>query len=194
VRSRHYVDAGAHDGWVPARPEPAGIGVMLPAFLAVDVTSSSGGRDRFKVLEGVHAGRTFSASAAHLRPGNPGYRGPAHLHYNIGKQRLNFAGGQVRATTSAQAPIAAGAHSLHIPDAPHDPGTPQTTASCATTGFYLGRGVPAAATNDGYLSTGRATDGGITVELSDWPALYRYLILCRSGDGKTVGEVEVVLR
>ncbi|MDB5864838.1 MAG: hypothetical protein JWO70_2644 [Betaproteobacteria bacterium] len=192
---KKYVAVASSGEWAPARPEPAGIGVMLPEFLSVEVTSSGGGRDHFKVLEGLYAGRTFSMSAAHLRPGNPGYRGPAHLHFNIGKQRLNFPGGQVRATTGAHVPIAPGSYPVHIPDVPHDsgaarPGAPQ----CAATWFYLGRGVPNPGSDESYLNTGATSDGGITVELSDWPALHRYLMLCRSGDARTVGAVDVVLR
>jgi hypothetical protein len=190
VLNRHYVAAPPPDAWVAARPEPAGVELMLPEYLAVEMAASGGGRDVCKVLEGVHAGKTFSLSAGRVRAGNPGWRGPARLSFNLGKQRLNFPGGQVRARTTPQQPIAPGSHPIHIPDYPHDIGG-QGTASNARSWFYLGRGVPSPTGSAGYLSTMRPSEGGITVEAADWPPLYAYLILCRNTDGKTLGAISV---
>ena len=189
--NRHYVAAPPPEAWVAARPEPAGVELMLPEYLAVEVAASSGGRDVFKVLEGVHAGKTFSVPAGRLRAGSPGWQGPARLSFNIGKQRLNFPGGQVRARTTPQQPVTPGSYPIHIPDYPHDIGGPGT-ASNARSWFYLGRGAPPASGNAGYLSTIRTSEGGITVEAADWPALYAYLILCRNTDGRTLGAISVV--
>ena len=187
--SRHYIAPASPDVWIAARPEPAGMGleVMLPEYLAVEITSTSGGRDVFTVLEGVHAGEAYSLPVGRVRAGNPGWQGPARLSFNIGKQRLNFPGSQVRAKTSPQHPIAPGTYHLQIPDYPHDVGG--NNLANARSWFYLGRG--AAVGGAGYLNTLRASDGGITIEAADWPALYRYLILCRGQDGKTVGAVGV---
>ena len=190
--NKHYIAAAAPDAWVPARPEPSGLGmdVMLPEYLAVESASTLGGREIFTALEGVHAGKSFSLAVGRLRAGNPGWQGPARLSFNIGKQRLNFPGGQVRAKTSPQRPIAPGTHPLHIPDYPHDVGG--GNVSNARSWFFLGRGSPPASGGAGYLNTLRSSEGGITVEAADWPALYQYLILCRNSDGRSVGSVAVV--
>lgn len=189
--NKHYVAVPPPDAWLAARPEPSGLGmeVMLPEYLAVEIASTLGGRDIFTVLEGMHTGKAFSFAVGRLRTGNPGWQGPARLSFNIGKQRLNFPGGQVRAKTAQQQPIPPGAHPIHIPDYPHDVGG--NNMSNARSWFYLGKGTPVAG-NNGYLNTIRPSDGGITVEAADWPALYQYLILCRSGDGKSVGSIAVV--
>jgi hypothetical protein len=191
VINKHYISAASPDAWVSAKPEPSGVGVdvMLPEYLAVEVTSTAGGRDVFTVLEGHRAGEAYSLLAGRVRPGNPGWRGPARLSFNIGKQRLNFPGGQVRARTSPAHPIAPGTYPLHIPDFPHDVGG--NNLSIARSWFHLGRGGPPAGGAAGYLNTLRASDGGITIEAADWPAIYQYLILCRNADGKSVGTVAV---
>ena len=189
--SKHYLAAAPPEAWVAARPEPAGVELMLPEYLAVELAASSGGREVFKALEGVHAGKTFSLPMGRVRAGNPGWHGPARLSFNVGKQRLNFPGGQVRARTSPQHPIAPGTYPVHLPDYPHDIGG-QGAASNARSWFYLGRGAPPPAGNAGYLGTIRTSDGGITVEAADWPALYDYLILCRGSDGNSVGAISVV--
>jgi hypothetical protein len=165
--------------------------LMLPEYLAVDIASSLGGRDVFTVLEGLHAGKAFSLAVGRLRTGSPGWQGPARLSFNIGKQRLNFPGGQVRAKTSQSHPIAPGTHVLQMPDYPHDVGG--GNLSNARSWFYLGRGAPPASGSAAYVNTIRPSEGGITVEAADWPTLYQYLILCRNADGKSVGTVAVVL-
>lgn len=58
--------------------------------------------------------------------------------------------------------------------------------------FYLGTGNAVPGNNDRYLHTGRVSAGCITVEPASWTALYRHLILSRSGNDKTVGTVTVV--
>jgi hypothetical protein len=166
--------------------------IMLPEYLAVEITSTAGGRDTFTVSEGLHAGKACSLPVGRVRPGSPGWQGPARLSFNIGKQRLNFPGGQVRAKTPPQRPIAPGSYMLLIPDYPHEVGGGNMSNSRSW--FYLGRGTPPSAGDAGYLNTLRASDGGITVEAADWPALYQYLILCRALDGRSVGAVAVVLR
>lgn len=46
--------------------------------------------------------------------------------------------------------------------------------------------------NDRYLHPGTASAGCITVDPASWTKLYQHLILCRRGDGKTVGSVTVL--
>jgi hypothetical protein len=192
---KRYVAAASSDGWLLVKPEPFGVNIALPEYLAVDVTSSNNGRDHFTALEGVYEGKTFSVIGGHLKPGNPGYRTAAKLHFNIGKQLLNFPGGQVKAITSPQNPVATGSHPIQIPDFPHDLGSAYLAQSqYAKNWFYLGQGVALPGNNDRYLHTGRVSAGCVTVDPGSWTVLYRYLILCRSGDGKTVGAITVVAR
>lgn len=66
------------------------------------------------------------------------------------------------------------------------------TSAYAKSWFYLGHGQAVRDQGDRYLHPGRGSLGCITVDPAGWTQLYRYLILCRSGDGKTVGRVVVV--
>ena len=192
---KRYVKAASSDGWLLVKPEPVGVNIALPEYLAVELSSSKNGRDYFTVLEGVHAGKSFSVLAGYLQQGNPGYKPAANLHFNIGKQLLNFPGGQVKAITSPQNPITPGSHPIQIPDFPHDLGIPHLAQSpYAKNWFYLGHGAATPGNNDRYLHTGRVSAGCVTVDPASWTVLYRSLILCRSGNGPTVGAINVVAR
>jgi hypothetical protein len=57
--------------------------------------------------------------------------------------------------------------------------------------FYLGRAAAIRGGNERYLHTGRVSLGCVTVDPVEWTKVYQYLILCRSGDGKTVGSIVV---
>ena len=195
MADKRYVAPASSDGWLLVKPEPFGVNVALPEYLAVEVTSSKNGREYFTALEGVYAGRTFSVGVGHLRMGNPGYRAPATLRFNIGKQLLNFPNGQVKAITSPQNPVMTGSLAIQIPDFPHDLGSAYLSQSqYAKNWFYLGQGVAAPGSSDRYLQTGRVSAGSIAVDPGTWTLIYRYLILCRSDDGRSVGSVIVVAR
>ena len=195
MADKRYVSSASSDGWLLVKPEPFGVNVFVPEFLAVEVTSSSNGREYFTVLEGPHAGKPFSVAVGHLKMGSPGYRGPAGVRFNIGKQLLNFPNAQVKATTSTHAPVAPGAYPIQFPDFPHDPGSAHLGQSpYAKSWFYLGQGVAAPGNHEGYLNPGRDGPRCVTVDPGVWTVLYRYLILCRSADGKNLGSIVVAAR
>lgn len=187
----HHVIGGS-DGWLNVKREPSGQVVSLPEFLQVELQSSAGGRDRLKVLEGPEAGRLFSVKVGHLKPGLPGFRGAASLRFDLSRKLVSYSGGQVSAITDANNPVPVGSHPIQIPDFPHELGAGYTAQSpYAKTWFYLGTGNAVSGNNDRYLHAGSVSAGCITVAPSAWTALYRYLILCRSGNAKTVGTVVV---
>lgn len=183
---------GGGDGWLNIKREPSGAIIAAPEYLQVELTSSSAGRDYFTATEGPERGKQFSVKTGNLKAGSPGYRAAASLQFNVSKQLLTYPGGQVKAITDPDNPIGGGLHPIQIPDFPHEFGASYMSQShYAKTWFYLGRGNAVPGRNDRYLHTGRVSAGCITVDPSGWTQLYRYLILCRSGDEKTVGSVRV---
>jgi hypothetical protein len=191
MAERRYIGSTA-DGWLRVKPEPSGEIVSLPEYLQVEFSSTSNGRDYFTVLEGINLGKKFSVLTGNLKSGAPGYRAPAHLRYNLSLNLLTYQGGQVKAITHPRNPIAIGLHPVQIPDHPHDGGIGYLAqSSYAKVWFYLGVGHAVRNSNDRYLHTGERTAGCVTVDPSQWTKLYQYLILCRSGDGKTVGTLSV---
>jgi hypothetical protein len=184
---------GGSDGWLRVKREPSGAIISLPEFLRVDMTSNSAGRDHFTVLEGIEQGNKFSVLAGNLKNGNAGHKSAASLQFSLSREMLTYAGGKVRAITHGDNPIPIGQHPIQIPDFPHEAGFGYVGHSVyAKTWFYLGVGVAVYGRNDRYLHTGMRSAGCITVDPSGWTALYRHLILSRSGNGKTVGTVTVV--
>jgi hypothetical protein len=187
-----YVVAGT-DGWLNVKREPSGEIIALPEFLKVNVTSTQNGRDYFVVHEGVERGKHFSVKTGNLKAGNPGYRGPANLEFSLSKETLTFLGEKVTAIMYDEKPIPMGTHPIQIPDFPHTGGNSYLGQSrYAKTWFYLGHGNAVYGRDDRYLHPGRGSRGCITVEPEMWTRLYQYLILCRSGNERTVGTVRVV--
>lgn len=189
---KRYTVAGM-DGWLNVKREPSGLVIAVPEFIQVEVERSSGGRDFFSVLEGVERGKHFSVKSGNLKVGSPGYRAAAVLQFNLGRESLSYPGGEVKAITHSRNPIPAGVHPIQLPDFPHSLGMGYMSQSTyAKSWFYLGQGNAVPGNNDRYLHPGSVSAGCITVDPSEWTRLYQYLILCRSGDGKTVGTVTVV--
>ncbi len=185
--------ATAPNGWLNVKREPSGAIIALPEFLRVAWESATDGRDHFVVGEGVEAGSKCSVKIGNLKTGNPGYRGPARLEYILSKKELIYQGGRAPAITSSSRPVPIGSHPIQIPDFPHAGGAIYAGQSpYAKSWFYLGRGHALPGSSDRYLHTGTVSDGCITVDPSQWSQLYRYLVLCRSSDGQTVGSVTVV--
>lgn len=192
MAERYYV-VGGTDGWLNVKREPSGVLVALPGFLQVNRDSEANGRELFTVLEGVEQGNKFSVKAGNLRKGNPGYRPPARLQFRLARGVLVFSGDQVSAITHERNPVPVGEHPIQLPDFPHPLGAGyMSQSSFAKNWFYLGHGNAVPGRNDRYLHPGAVSAGCITVEPSGWTRLYQYLILSRSGDGKTVGTVSVV--
>lgn len=184
---------GGSDGWLRVKREPSGEIISVPEHLQVELTSSGAGRDYFTVLEGVHRGKKFSVMAGNLGSRRPPYKGAAHLTFSLGQRTLTYALGGVKAITQQDNALPVGTHPIQVPDHPHEGGlyymgqTPY-----AKSWFYLGHGEAVLNRGDRYLHPGSGSLGCITVDPSGWTRLYGYLILCRSGDGKTVGRVTVV--
>ncbi len=192
MTEKHYIK-GSMDGWLRVKREPSGAEISIPDFLQVDLTESKEGRDYFVVLEGLERGKKFSVKIGNLTSAYTGFSGMAHLQFSLSKGLLTYSGGKVKAITGRDRPIPVGAHPIQIPDFPHNAPDAYTRQSrYAKTWFYLGHGAAVPGRNDRYLHTGTLSDGCITVDPAEWTQLYQYLILCRSGDGKTVGMVSVV--
>lgn len=192
MAEQRYLTGGA-DGWLNARRETSGAIIALPEMLRVQFDGSDGSREFFTVQEGIERGKKFSAKPSYLKAGNPGWRTAASLQFSVGMERLIFPGGQIRAITHARNPIRAGTHPIQLPDFPHGMGAIYSDQSpYAKTWFYLGQGHAVPGNNDRYLHPGSVSGGCITVDPSEWTALYRYLILCRRGDGATMGTIAVV--
>jgi hypothetical protein len=191
MAEKRYI-VGGSDGWLRVKREPSGEIVALPEFVRVEFTNSTGGRDYFSVIEGPEKSKKFSVLTGNLRPGEPGYRAGAALKFSLGQKILTYSGGRAAAFTHPSNPISVGTHPIQIPDFPHDLGNHYMgTTSYARSWFYLGHGAALPGNNDRYLHPGLQSAGCITVEPKDWTAFYKYLILCRGGNGTTVGAVTV---
>ena len=193
MAEKRYV-VGGHDGWLNVKREPSGAIIAIPEYLQVELIESKNGRDRFTVLEGVERGKKFSVKTGNLKSGHPGYHGMANLKFNITKGLLIYPGGQVKAITGKgrYTPIPKGPHPIQIPDFPHPKAMGYMAQSpYAKNWFFLGQGHATHGSDDRYLHTGAESAGCITVEPYGWTRLYQYLILCRRGDGKTIGTVVV---
>lgn len=188
---RHVI--GGADGWLNVKREPTGEIVALPEYLHVEVSHNKDGRDYFKALEGVERGKAFSVKQGNLKSGTPAYKSAARIEFQLATETLSYLGKKVKAITAEGAfAIPTGNHPIQIPDFPHPLGVGYLGQTpYAKSWFYLGRGAAIPGINDRYLHTGRVSLGCVTVDPSGWTELYRYLILCRSGDEKTVGSIIV---
>lgn len=192
MAERRYTSAGT-DGWLNVRREPSGIIIALPEYIATEMESSSNGRDHFIVKEGVERGNRFSVKAGYLKTQPPAYRPAASMQFSLSRSILTYATGRARAFTDEGNPIRPGTHPIQLPDFPHHLGAIYLQQSAyAKNWFYLGQGNSVIGKNDRYLHPGGVSNGCITVHPTDWTQLYQYLVLCRSGDEKTVGNVVVV--
>jgi hypothetical protein len=192
MAEKRYV-VGGTDGWLNVKREPSAVIIAVPEYLQVEVTKSENGRDYFTVLEGVECGKLFSVKTGNLKSGNPGYRPTVRLQFSLRKQQITYPGGKARAITSTRNPVPLGLHPIQLPDFPHGAGDIYSARSqFAKSWFYLGQGNAIYGSKDRYLHTGEISAGCVTVDPSEWSQLYKYLILCRRNDGKTVGSIHVV--
>ena len=193
MAEKRYV-VGGHDGWLNVKREPSGAIIAMPEYLQVSLSESKEGRDYFTPLEGVERGKKFSVKTGNLRSANLAhYHSGAHLEFSLSKEKLTYQGNQAKAVTDTAFPIELGQHRIQIPDFPHDKAIGYRADSpYVKTWFFLGNGVARHGSDDRYLHPGGNSLGCITVKPSEWTRLYQYLILCRSNDGKTVGNVLVV--
>jgi hypothetical protein len=84
---------GGTDGWLNVKREPSGTVVAIPEYLRVDHERASEGRDHFRPTEGVERGKAFSVKTGNLKAGDPGYRPPAALQFDLRRGVLMFPGG-----------------------------------------------------------------------------------------------------
>ncbi|AKJ29450.1 hypothetical protein [Caldimonas brevitalea] len=184
---------GGSDGWLRIKREPGSEIISVPEYLQVALTSSSNGRDFITLQEGPHKDKKFSVTTGNLSARKPDYTAAAHLTFSLSREVVRYALGTVKAITDSSNPVPEGLHPIQIPDHPHHGGLRYEARSAyAKTWFYLGHGDAIARHGDRYLHTGARSAGCITVDPQEWTQFYRYLILCRSGNGKTVGSVTVV--
>lgn len=187
---------GDSQGWLKVKLEPSKKIVSLIEFLQVEFTSRTGGRDHFKILEGVYKDKLASvsqksATQSHLGKPVPNYGSAAKLEVSISKKELKYSGKTVSITVSPYALPKIGTHKIQIPDFPHSIGSSYLPKSkYALNWFFLGVG-NASAGNDRYLHTGQVSAGCVTVDPDKWTALYQHLIKRRSGDGKSVGTITI---
>lgn len=198
MSNQRYV-VGGSDGWLNVKREPSGMVIAIPEYLKVELMNTQPDQDNqreyFVVKEGVERSNTFSVKNGNFNKGTPngGYRGPAQIEFSLGKKELIFNNNKINAFTLMNNPISIGKHPIQIPDFPHASGSLYTSQTpFSKSWFYLGHGHAISGNNDRYLHPGRFSDGCITIEPSQWTILYQYLILCRSGNGTTVGSVSVV--
>lgn len=198
-----YIE-GDDTGWLRVKKN-TGIEIALPEYLKVDFIESKKEpdmnhmRDYFKVLEGREKGTLASVrqkpnGQSWLKKGNPGYKGPASVTFNIATGIVTFIGGTALvATTDTGNPAPPGIHDLELPDAPHLGGASYIASSNrAKSWFLIGHGL----LGDGagrYLHPGRISAGCVTVtEVTNWNKLYQYLILSRKGDNTSVGTINII--
>lgn len=187
---------GDSQGWLKVKLEPSNEIVSLVEFLQVEFLNRTGGRDHFKILEGVYKDKLASvsqksATQSHLEKPLPAYGGAAQLEVSISKSELKYSGNTVSITVSPSALPQVGTHKIQLPDFPHPIGNSYLSKSkYALNWFFLGVG-NASSGNDRYLHTGQISAGCVTVDPDKWTALYQHLIKCRTGDGKSVGTITI---
>jgi hypothetical protein len=194
--------AQTSDGWVVTLDslDSSGSRRPLPSHLEIDFLGSSGGRDRFRVKEGVHAGKTGSIQSGsgllssvdphgvsaevkfENRVGGPTTIGGVTYDKQVTIMYGSTTKGPYNAKTDPSNPVPAGTHDLNIPDFPHDLGLPYGQYGKAW--FRIGN------SGDRYLHPGRVSAGCITCEPSSWTDIYEALIV-RRRDSENVGVVVV---
>ena len=167
---------GTSDGWLLVRFSD-GSTVSLPSHLKVNHTGTSGGRDQFTILEGIHNGKTASVAqpsggGSYLDAGAT-WSGGASATFDKSAGTLRVGSTRYSATTDSRNPIADGTHEIQIPDHPHGGGSGYH--SLGTVWFRLGT------SGDRYLHPGRVSAGCVTVtDTGDWGTLYNSLIKARA--------------
>ncbi len=191
-------------GWLLVKREPSGENFSIPKHLKVEVDDIKGGREYFIIKEGVLNGKRASVSLingskSRFTESNP-HQAAAKLTFNRKTKKLTYGGMSIDAFTGKDNPIPKGTFKIEIPDAPHRHGQvyhQDFRVIFSTSWFRI-------ATTDGvtdrYLHVGSDSGGCLTVGiegeieqriLQQWDNLYNYLIKRRSGDGKSVGTVQV---
>ena len=190
-----YIEKTNPDDWLRVRLND-GRTVALPSYLKVKLEEIKDGREYFKILEGAYRGKKASVKQQKHFLGvvSGSYfttscrrRPPAVLNFDREAEKLSIEGlGTYHAITENN-PISKGTYDLEIPDAPHDGGSYYLNYSrYAKTWFRIGH------SGDRYLHPGERSAGCISVkDTKRWTEIYRYLIISRKRDSRSVGVVKV---
>jgi hypothetical protein len=192
MATKHISNADGK-GWLVVKWQDGTTVPALPQYLRVDFKKSESGRDYFTVIEGLRNGKDASVKqkeggGSYLLDGDPS-ESKATLRFDRKEGKFWYGGaGPVAAITDSSHPIALGSFDVEMPDEVHINGAPyQEDSIFATTWFRVGH------SGDRYIHPGTRTAGCITItEIKKWTGIYDYLIKRRSGDGKSVGTIEVV--
>ncbi|MCJ8290126.1 MAG: hypothetical protein HRT58_10725 [Crocinitomicaceae bacterium] len=186
-----YVENVSPGGWLNVRLTASNIVAPLPYMLKVSFEKRTGGRDYFKILEGLHIDKEASVSekdahSSYLVTGS-GHSRPAICEFDKTKKTFKITGlGTFTAFTDPSNPVPNGVHEIEIPAAPHDLGSGYLAFSeYAKTWFRVGN------VGDRFLHPGRVSLGCITVdETISWTQIYTFLIKSRN-NSRSVGTVNV---
>ncbi|MBM7555608.1 hypothetical protein [Halanaerobacter jeridensis] len=188
-----YIEKINPDDWLRVRLND-GRTVALPSYLKVKLEEIKDGREYFKILEGAYRGKKASVKQQKHFLGvvSGSYfttsclrRPPAVLTFDRGAEKLSIEGlGTYHAKTDEGNPISKGSYNIEIPDAPHTGGNYYLGDSrYAKTWFRIGHS----------LHPGERSAGCITVkDTKRWTEIYRYLIISRKRDSRSVGIVKVI--
>jgi hypothetical protein len=189
---KHVTDADGH-GWLIVKWAEGKTVPAVPQYLRVQPLKTQGGREYFKVLEGLCAGKEAgvkqkAGGGSYLADGDP-KEPAARLKFNRKTKQLWYGdSGPIAAMTDPANKVPLGTHDLEIPDEVHRLGEPYLKDSrYATTWFRVGH------SGDRFLHPGHVSAGCVTVtDTKKWTDVYDYLIKRRLGDDKSVGRIEVV--
>jgi len=201
-----YVSNADGRGWLVVKHSDGSLYPPLPQYLSVDVFKTVGGREYFRILEGLPRiqGREASVSlnangGSRLWSNNWRPSFEARLRFTItnaqaGTGELWYGDwtqyGPIKAKTDPSNPPPSGLYDIEIPDEVHPFGEGYLDLSpFATTWFRIGHW------GDRFIHLGRISAGCITVDAQAedrgaWSRLYDYLINRRK-DNRSVGTVRV---
>ncbi|MGS4992789.1 hypothetical protein ACVCK3_04385 [Bacillus cereus] len=193
--SIRHVSNADNEGWLLVKFSGNSNPEALPQYLRVEYIKTEAGRDYFKVIEGVHAGKEGSVKqkeggGSYLIEGDP-KQPAAKVHFVIGSKKLWYQNdgrwiGPIDTMTDPENKVPVGTYDIEIPDAPHKvPDEYKDKSRFAGTWFRIGH------IGDRYLHPGSVSAGCATVtDIPIWTDLYNYLINRRKDD-KSVGEIYV---
>lgn len=189
------------DGWIVTLDD-SGSRRSLPSHIELDLTGTISGRDHFKVIEGIYAGKNGSIAGGsglltvtnpHLSPATIRYRnrtgGPTTIagvkydkeiliEYENGGTTQSS--GPFNALSDQSNPIPLGTHILQVPDYPHEDGA--SYSQYGTVWFRIG------SSGDRYLHPGGISSGCITVQGINWVQVYE-TIINRRDTASNIGKI-----
>ncbi|KAA0780913.1 hypothetical protein [Bacillus sp. TE8-1] len=166
--------------------------VPLVPYLKVEFYLAENGKEYFKVLEGNHiskegyvnqgdSNRFFSDVNPFLPEGLVHFVKNTNQLWYYNEQWI----GPLNASTDASNPLPVGTFDLKIPDEPHGVFNPEY--------YYSTTWFPIDYETNNFLHPNVETSApGCTVmDVAKWEHIYKYLIIRRKGDNKSVGTIKV---